>query len=48
MSEKKIGFTGGKMLEIISFFVDLQNEWKGAFEDAFIMTGSRIKVLKVR
>ena len=27
MSEKKIGFTGGKMLEIISFFVDLQNEW---------------------
>ena len=44
----KFGFTGGKILEIIFICVNLQNEWKGAFGNAVIMMGSRIKRLKVR
>ena len=43
----KFGFKGCKILEVIFISVDLQNEGKGAFGEAVIMTGSRIEVLEL-
>jgi hypothetical protein len=43
----KFGFKGCKILEVIFISVDLQNEGKGAFGEAVIMTGSRIEILEL-